>query len=97
MAEDTYNGWTNYPTWDVYSWLSSDEATNALMEAIAKKAPNVYRTADQIKDFVASRNPLAAGASLYIDLLSLAIGLVNWDEIATAYWQSTHDQTPERS
>jgi hypothetical protein len=94
---EPYNGWTNYPTWDVYSWLSSDEATNTHMEAIAKEAANVYQAADAMKDSVESRNPLAAGASMYMDLLTWAIGLVNWDEIATAYWQSTHDQIPERS
>jgi hypothetical protein len=97
MAEDTYNGWTNYPTWTVYNWLSSDEATNGSIEAIATEAPTVYRAADQMKDYVASRNPLAEGASMYIDLLNFAIGLVNWDEIAEAYWQSTHEQPPERS
>jgi hypothetical protein len=94
---EPYNGWTNYPTWDVYSWLSSDEATNGSIEAIARLAPNIYRTADAIKDYVEARNPLAAGASLYTDLLTWAIGLVNWDEIATAYWQSIHEQPPERS
>jgi hypothetical protein len=88
---DSYNGWTNYPTWDVYCWLSSDEATNGSCEAIARLAPNVYRLADAIKDSVESGNPLAEGASMYMDLLNWAIGLVNWDEIADAYWQSTHD------
>jgi hypothetical protein len=89
---ESYNGWTNYPTWDVHSWLSSDEATNASIEAIARLAPTIYRAADQIKDFVESGNPWADGASLYTDLLTFAIGLVNWDEIATAYWHNRTDQ-----
>jgi hypothetical protein len=94
---DSYNGWTNYPTWDVYCWLSSDEAITGSIEAIARLAPNSSRTADAMKEYVEAGNPLAEGASMYVDLLTFAIGLVNWDEIATAYWQSTHDQTPERS
>jgi hypothetical protein len=92
---DSYNGWTNYPTWAVYCWLSSDEATNATIEALAQV--NVYRTADEIRAFVESGNPLTEGASMYVDMLNWAIGLINWDEIAEAYWQSTHDQSPERS
>jgi hypothetical protein len=97
MTLSTYNGWTNYPTWDISCWLSSEEATNGSMEAIAQLAPNVSRLADVIRDFVEFGNPLASGASLYSDLLSWAIGLVNWDEIARAYWENTHDQSDERS
>ena len=92
---DSYNGWTNYPTWAVYCWLTSDESTNATIEALAQV--NVYRTADEIRAFVESANPLAEGASMYVDLLNFAIGLVNWDEIAEVYWQSTYDQSTERS
>jgi hypothetical protein len=94
---NTYNGWTNYPTWAVYCWFSSDEATNATIEEIARLAPNSYRRADAMKEYVEARHPLAEGPSMDVDLLTFAIGLVNWDEIATAYWQSTHDQSPERS
>jgi hypothetical protein len=63
------------------------------MEAIAKAAPDVYQAADAMKDHVASGNPLPQGASLYMDLLTWAIDLVNWDEIAEACCASMPEQT----
>jgi hypothetical protein len=46
-----------------------------------------------MKDHVASGNPLPQGASLYMDLLTWAIDLVNWDEIAEACCASMPEQT----
>ena len=81
----SYNGWTNYPTWAVYSWFSSDEATNAAIEAVAREAKTIQAAADQIRKLVEDSNPLAAQASMYLDMLTFAIGMVNFDEIASAY------------
>ncbi len=35
-ADETYNGWTNYPTWAVNLWLSNDQGSNdATLEVVA--------------------------------------------------------------
>jgi len=42
MKTDTYNGWTNYETWNVALWMDNDEGSHNYWEeeahAIAKKA-----------------------------------------------------------
>ena len=81
----SYNAWTNYLTWAVYSWFSSDEATNSAIEDLARKAKTIHEAADQIRKLVEDFNPLAEQASMYMDILTFAIGMVNFDEIASAY------------
>ena len=81
-----YNGWKNYETWNVKLWLDNEEGTQELQNAWAHDVQNNHRPisdlADIIKDFIEENNPLLGEASLYSDILSAALGDVDWYEIA---------------
>jgi hypothetical protein len=68
-----YNGWPNYQTWDVYLWLTNDQASDTLARQLV---------ADALRDLIADCNPLADHASLYSDLLTHALGAVDWHHLA---------------
>ncbi len=100
MTDDkTYNGWTNYETWNVALWLDNDQGSYRHWRSEAQDAwdsaeATSYRTresvatrdlADRLKTDLEEGNPLADQASCYSDLLGAALSEVNWDEIASHY------------
>jgi hypothetical protein len=101
MATETYNGWKNYPTWNVNLWLSNDEGLyNATRELVRENAANpahlseywdesqtkLYNVADALKDFVEELcGDALEQASFVSDLLGYALGDVDWHEVAAAW------------
>jgi HicB-like antitoxin of HicAB toxin-antitoxin system len=91
----SYNGWSNYQTWNVNLWIDNDPgrfdywystAKSIFESAVAE--PPISRAerarfvlADRLKQITTDRAPVLV-ASCYSDLLTSALGLVNWDEIA---------------
>ncbi len=90
---ETYNGWTNYPTWAVYNWLSNESATSTAMQDVGRTAKTAFAAGQTIRQLVEDFNPLKEQASMYLDLLTWALAKVNWEEIGNAYYRVTHDQT----
>jgi hypothetical protein len=86
--DETYNGWTNYPTWAVNLWLSKDEPlyrqTLELAESYHKLGRETYEFADSLKNQVEEMLP-DLGATFAADLLGYAVGNVDWFEIAQAW------------
>jgi hypothetical protein len=94
IAEQGYNGWSNYETWNVALWLSNDEGTYNLTREMADEAreesrqrfqgrENVARRllADGLQGLVEDAAP-DLGASMFADLLGAALSRVDWFEIA---------------
>ena len=90
----TYNGWTNYETWNVALWLGNDEGTYNLVREMAQEARESDRAttgymgatpalvlADALEDMVKTMAP-DLGASMFADLLGAALSDVRWYEIA---------------
>ena len=80
----TYNGWTNYETWNVKLWLDNEEGTYADTQHMARGARDEWELADELKSYVEDMAP-DLGASMFADLLGAALSEVNWQEIAAAY------------
>ena len=98
--ERGYNGWTNYETWCVNLWIDNDEylsgefaewAREELESAIEDdddpKPSAVYNLGERIKDYVEECQPEVTG--MFADLLTSALQVVNWKEIAEYYIDAT--------
>lgn len=85
MSErDGYNGWKNYPTWDVHLWLTNDEGTYHAAKDIVEDAVTPRRAASDLQGWIEENNPLIDSDSIYADLLGWALQIVDWDEVARA-------------
>jgi hypothetical protein len=61
MTVSPYNGWSSYPTWAVYLWLSNDQLMYNIITDFTKDAGGSHRAAESIKEFVEDDNPYADG------------------------------------
>lgn len=96
MTTDTkHNGWANYETWAVSLWLDNDQdsqeqceawAIEYMQEAIDREKDKSYAV-DELSDRLEWMHDeqVPATAGVYSDLLSHALGRVDWHEIAQAY------------
>ena len=92
--ETTYQGWTNYETWNVNLWLTNDQAslvawqgraTAILAEYGEPKA--VFVIAKQLEEHYGDEAGYwleSAPPSCFSDLLLASLREVNWREIAEA-------------
>jgi hypothetical protein len=99
MTENSHNGWTNYQTWVVNLWIDNDEgmhetmrewAQECMQDAIDKgcdadSARNdaTYELGQRIEQWHDEYAPETQG--VFADLLTRALGQVNWYEIAENY------------
>ncbi len=96
---DRYNGWTNYETWNVHLWLANEEITQRQWEQNASAcwkeaenhAPYLSRSdkarhllGDQLREAVED-HPLIDSPSTYSDILTHALGRVNWPHTSHAF------------
>lgn len=82
-----YNGYSSKFTWLVSLWLDNDYGLYSLLREWAKEVKSKQQLADQVKDFVEEQNPLAAEASMYSDMMSYTIALVDFNEVVEGYWE----------
>ncbi len=83
--DTTYNGWTNYETWNVNFWLDNDEYTQSYWEDATHESDSISELADRLKSEIEDAAPTANDSSMYADLLGAALSSINWYEIAEHY------------
>ncbi len=97
-TKDTYNGWTNYETWNCKFWIDNDQGSQEYWrgQAIeAKEHPmeNEYMALDRrIVHALAERLKaefeeqaeewMGNQASFFADIFNAGLSRVNWHEIA---------------
>lgn len=82
----TYNGWTNYETWNVNLWLGDDE----YFRELARDAVDMYQAEQALKEYTEEVAEMLVpavvqGASFVSDMFGGALSEVNWREIAEHY------------
>ena len=99
----SYNGWSNYETWNVALWFDNEPGSyeyrrevsrDHLESADGDKDTAVSDVADWLKDDINVRSP-DLGASMYADLLNAAISEVNWYEIAKHWVEEAVEEAEE--
>lgn len=110
MADNTYNGWSNYETWLRKLWLDNDGsdelmrewALECAQEAIDDGAATLEEVesaareplADRIEEFTDAGAPDDA-ASFYADLMRAGMREVDYYEIADAYLSDLSEELSE--
>lgn len=100
MNDATYNGWTNYETWNVALHLDNDQGSQELMQEYAQecvdealsdnesdiRAAATYSLSKRIEEFHDEMHEQTVTVSgVFCDLLSAALRAVDWHEIARHY------------
>lgn len=85
MSEEKgYQGWPNYETLAVASWIDNEESSQDYWNERATEIQSAHPTidlADELKEAFEEGNSLEE-AGVYTDLLNSALGEVDWYEIA---------------
>lgn len=84
-ANESYNGWTNYETWNCNLWLSQDAAIYHMIQAFIENNRNDEDLADELADWLSdlvdTMKP-ELKTSMFSDLLTNALNQIDFYEIA---------------
>jgi hypothetical protein len=102
MSTKRYQGWTNYSTWAVALWIDNDEGLYRERLALVREETTAasrghVRAAvgERLRTWVEEMAP-DLGATLWSDLLTAAIGDVDWSELA-GHWIDEQTENDEHA
>jgi len=94
-----YQGWANYQTWAVNLWYNNDEGLQDMCLEIARNGNRTdharSHTADALKEYAETMNPLEGETSMFSDLMTSALGTVDWFEIADGFLKIIREEGEE--
>ncbi len=77
----TYNGWSNRETWLASLWLTNDDGSYVLQDAL-RQPGEISDQADYLEQSLRDQLDDEVGnASMWRDLLSTAFDRINWVEV----------------
>jgi len=87
METKSYNGWSNYETWNCNLWLDNDGSVEYLIDRATELRADdpdsaVYDLAKEIEAMIDDANPIGDQSSMFSDLLSAALREIDCYEIA---------------
>ena len=92
---DDYNGWTNKATWLVKLWIDNDQGLQEHWLEMARDSVTEYQLADTLKEEFTDTQSSILGtqysASFWDDLMSWALAMVNWDEVAHSLMEDAEE------
>ena len=83
MADQTYNGWTNWETWNFNLWINNNEA----LYWIVNKALGDFILEDTFEAFLKGTAKNIVGTELCLDLKVKDIKNINFKEITELMWE----------
>lgn len=95
-TDTTYNGWTNYETWNCKLWIDNEQPTQEYWRERAKEVEpieneymdeprrKVHALADELKESFEEEAEVHFGSMIgfLVDITNAALNRVNWIEIA---------------
>lgn len=107
--EKGYNGWSNYETWNAAVWLDNDQGSYNTAREMAQEAYDQAEAersftreeratldlAKQLEKMIKEQDPLAGQASMFSDLLTAALGEIDWYEISEHYMEDVGKEPEE--
>lgn len=85
MNTNGYQGYTNYPTWNIALWIDNDEGLSDEVNSEANRAIDTYKFKQWLKDYcreVMLDNELQGAAA---DIFGWACEQIDWNELAELY------------
>jgi hypothetical protein len=110
MKTETYNGWSNYPTWNAALWLGNEEGSSRYCDETAQEAYNdakaddtftrienaAFVLSEQIKALFESDECLPESGWM-ADAVNSYLGAVNWHESAESYFENVGRKEEEEA